>query len=50
VEVEEWNRLKGKGRGKKPLLGEKKPIPRPARPSADAVEDSEVSFLILYDD
>ena len=28
-EVEDWNTLKGKGRGKRPLLGEKKAIPRP---------------------
>ena len=28
-EVEEWIQLKGKGRGKKPLLGEKKAIPKP---------------------
>ena len=28
--VEEWDKLKGKGRGKKPLLGEKKVIPRPS--------------------
>jgi len=39
--------LKGKGWGKKPLLGEKKAIPRPVRPSADAVKDSEVSLAIL---
>lgn len=43
-EVEEWDKLKGKGRGKKPLLGEKKAMPRPARPSAEVVEDSEVSL------
>jgi hypothetical protein len=46
-EVEEWNQLKGKGRGKRPLLGEKKAIPRPMRPSADVVEELEVSFVVL---
>jgi len=45
-EVEEWNRLKGKGRGKRPLLGEKKATARPTRPSADIVEDSEVSLAV----
>ena len=48
--MEEWNVLKGKGRGKKPLLGERKATPRPIRPSADTVEDSEVSFIILCGD
>jgi hypothetical protein len=43
-EVDEWNVLKGKGRGKRPLLGERKATPRPTRPSADVVEDSEVSL------
>ena len=47
-EVEDWNQLKGKGRGKKPLLGGKKAMPKPARPSADVVEDSEVSFIVLH--
>ena len=47
IEVEEWNVLKGKGRGKKPLLGEKKATPRPVRPPADMVEDSEVSSIML---
>jgi hypothetical protein len=46
-EVEEWEQLKGKKRGKKPLLGERKAIPRPKRPSVDAIEDSKVSFAIL---
>ena len=50
VEVEAWNVLKGKGKGKKPLLGERKATPRPTRPSADTVEDSEVSLVILYGD
>ena len=45
-EVEEWEQLKGKKRGKRPLLGERKAIPRPKRPSVDAIEDSEVSFAI----
>jgi hypothetical protein len=49
-EVEEWNELKGKGRGKKPLLGEKKATPKPTRPSANVIEDSEVSFIVLCND
>jgi len=47
-EVKDWNQLKGKGRGKKPLLGEKKVVPKPAQPSTDVVEDLEVSFTILH--
>ena len=46
-EVEQWNALKGKGRGKKPLLGERKATPRPVRPPADTPEDSEASFILL---
>ena len=46
IEVEEWDTLKGKGRGRKPLLGDKKVIPRPVRPPTDTVEDSEVSFIL----
>ena len=48
--VEEWDKLKGKGRGKKPLLGEKKAIPRPSQPSANMAKDSEVSFVALYNE
>ena len=43
-EVEEWMNLKGKGRGKKPLLGERRVTPRPKRPLVDMVEDSAVSL------
>ena len=46
-ELEEWKVLKGKGRGKKLLLGEKRVTPRPVRPPADMAEDSEVSSIIL---
>ena len=49
-EVDGWNALKGKARGKRLLLGEKKTTPRLVQPPTNVAEDSEVSFTVPDDD